>query len=215
MQCTVLHWLQEYVLSPKRRDLQRGHFSTSTAGRFWVAFVTRMWGACLWCVDLIFPPFPLRSTLKYHANSNQTVNASSLWDEYDLRLTWTDCEEAEDYVVPNVLSPSDLVFRPDRHNVMDETVKSSWIAKMTAKMATNIYVFIVKITITMFYVFTKQVQVAHNKNGFHQNPLFTFSLQTQDSLRQHAYADANYEVPEEVQAGIHGIHGLVWRQKYK
>ena len=33
----------------------------------------------------------------------------------DLRLTWTDCDEAEDYVLkPNVLSPSDLVFRPDK-----------------------------------------------------------------------------------------------------
>ena len=28
-------------------------------------------------------------------------------------LTWTDCYEAGDYVVPNVLSPRDLVFRPD------------------------------------------------------------------------------------------------------
>ena len=37
----------------------------------------------------------------------------------DGRPTWTDCDEAEDYVVPNVLSPSDLVFRPDN---MDETV---------------------------------------------------------------------------------------------
>ena len=41
----------------------------------------------------------------------------------DLRLTWTDCDEAEDYVVPNVLSPRDLVFRPD---IMDQTVKSSY-----------------------------------------------------------------------------------------
>ena len=39
----------------------------------------------------------------------------------DLRLTWTDCGEAEDYVVPNILSPRDLVFRPD---IMDGTVKS-------------------------------------------------------------------------------------------
>ena len=37
----------------------------------------------------------------------------------DGRPTWTDCEEAGDYVVPNVLSPRDLVFRPDN---MDETV---------------------------------------------------------------------------------------------
>ena len=36
----------------------------------------------------------------------------------DGRPTWTDCDEAGDYVVPNVLSPRDLVFRPD----MDETV---------------------------------------------------------------------------------------------
>ena len=35
------------------------------------------------------------------------------------RPTWTDCVEAVDYVVPNVLSPRDLVSRPD---IMDETV---------------------------------------------------------------------------------------------
>ena len=37
----------------------------------------------------------------------------------DGRPTWTDCDEAGEYVVPNVLSPRDLVFRPDN---MDETV---------------------------------------------------------------------------------------------
>ena len=37
----------------------------------------------------------------------------------DGRPTWTDCDGAGDYVVPNVLSPRDLVFRPDN---MDETV---------------------------------------------------------------------------------------------
>ena len=37
----------------------------------------------------------------------------------DGRPTWTDCDEAGDYFVPNVLSPRDLVFRPDN---MDETV---------------------------------------------------------------------------------------------
>ena len=37
----------------------------------------------------------------------------------DGRPTWTDCDEAGDYVAPNVLSPRDLVFRPDN---MDETV---------------------------------------------------------------------------------------------
>ena len=35
----------------------------------------------------------------------------------DVRLTLTDCDEAGAYVVPNVLSPRDLVSRPD----MDET----------------------------------------------------------------------------------------------
>ena len=37
----------------------------------------------------------------------------------DGRPTWTDCDEAGDYVVPNVLSPRDLISRPDS---MDETV---------------------------------------------------------------------------------------------
>ena len=37
----------------------------------------------------------------------------------DERPTWTDCDEAGDYVVPNVLSRRDLVSRPDN---MYETV---------------------------------------------------------------------------------------------
>ena len=40
----------------------------------------------------------------------------------DGQLTRTNCEEAGDYFVPNVLSPRDLVSRPDN---MDETVLSS------------------------------------------------------------------------------------------
>ena len=40
----------------------------------------------------------------------------------DGRPTWTDCHEAGDYVVPNVLSPRDLVSRPDN---MDEIVQHS------------------------------------------------------------------------------------------
>ena len=39
-------------------------------------------------------------------------------------LTGTNCDEAEDYVVPNVLSPRDLVSGPDN---MDETVLSSFM----------------------------------------------------------------------------------------
>ena len=42
----------------------------------------------------------------------------------DGRPTWTDCDEAGDYVVPNVLSPRDRVFRPDN---MDETVPHTMI----------------------------------------------------------------------------------------
>ena len=37
----------------------------------------------------------------------------------DVRLAWTGCDEAGDYVVPNVLSPRDQVSRPDK---MNETV---------------------------------------------------------------------------------------------
>ena len=37
----------------------------------------------------------------------------------DGRPTLTDCDEAGDYIVPNVLSPRSLVSRPDS---MDETV---------------------------------------------------------------------------------------------
>ena len=37
----------------------------------------------------------------------------------DVRLTWIDCDEARDNLVPNVISPRDLVSRPDN---MDETV---------------------------------------------------------------------------------------------
>ena len=43
----------------------------------------------------------------------------------DGRQTWTDRDEAGDYVVPNVLSPRDLVSRPD---VMDETVPHTQIS---------------------------------------------------------------------------------------
>ena len=47
----------------------------------------------------------------------------------DGRPTWTDCDEAGDYVVPNVLSPRDLVFRPDN---MDETVPHTHFTNMLA-----------------------------------------------------------------------------------
>ena len=40
----------------------------------------------------------------------------------DGRLIRTNCDKAGGYVVPNVLSPRDLVSRPDN---MDETILSS------------------------------------------------------------------------------------------
>ena len=46
----------------------------------------------------------------------------------DGRTTWTDCDEAGDYVVPNVLSPRDQVSRPDK---MDETVLHTILSLIT------------------------------------------------------------------------------------
>ena len=55
----------------------------------------------------------------------------------DGRPTWTDCDESGDYVVPNVLSPRDLVFRPDN---MDETTHTHWYCKSLffTKVATEL-----------------------------------------------------------------------------
>ena len=50
----------------------------------------------------------------------------------DIRLTWTNCDEAEDYVVPNVLSPRDLVSRPDN---MEETVLHVWYTSLAMSPA--------------------------------------------------------------------------------
>ena len=47
----------------------------------------------------------------------------------DVRPSWTDCDEARDYVVPNVFSPRDLVSRPDN---MDETVPHQLVVKITS-----------------------------------------------------------------------------------
>ena len=49
----------------------------------------------------------------------------------DGRLIWTDCDEAGYYVVPNVLSPRDLVSRPDN---MDETVPHTHVSYMTTSL---------------------------------------------------------------------------------
>ena len=46
-----------------------------------------------------------------------------------VRLTWTDCDKAGDYVVLNVLSPRDLVSKLDN---MDETVLHTRVLPNTA-----------------------------------------------------------------------------------
>ena len=74
----------------------------------------------------------------------------------DGRPTWTDCEEAGDYVVPNVLSPRDLVFRPD---IMDETVPHYFIMKLTFFLdsfltgSTNIFICVKGTTIQITHMF--------------------------------------------------------------
>ena len=54
----------------------------------------------------------------------------------DGRPTWTDCDEAGNYVVPNVLSPRDLVFRPDN---MDETVPHTQVANNCSQNTCPVY----------------------------------------------------------------------------
>ena len=46
----------------------------------------------------------------------------------DVRLTWADCDKAGDYVVPNVLSPRDLVSKPDNK---DKTVLHTRLLDLT------------------------------------------------------------------------------------
>ena len=55
----------------------------------------------------------------------------------DERPTWPDCDEAGDYVVPNVLSPRDLVSRPDN---MDETVPHTYMDSHPAA----VYIFSIR-----------------------------------------------------------------------
>ena len=54
------------------------------------------------------------------------------------RPTWTDCDEAGDYVVPNVFSPRDLVSRPDN---MDETVPHNFVVIVLFRYVFYVYSF--------------------------------------------------------------------------
>ena len=63
------------------------------------------------------------------------INQPTNQEAVDVRLTWTDCDEAGDYVVPNVLSPRDLASRPDN---MDETVLHTyaWVNRQGQSIST-------------------------------------------------------------------------------
>ena len=52
----------------------------------------------------------------------------------DGRPLWTDCDEPGDYVVHNVLSPRDLVFRPGN---IDETVPHVTLNNMSESCTTQ------------------------------------------------------------------------------
>ena len=67
----------------------------------------------------------------------------------DGRPTWTDCDEAGDYVVPNVLSPRDLVSRPD---IMDETVPHTAMCRYRAGLLGFVSCVVLLLATTNFAV---------------------------------------------------------------
>ena len=77
----------------------------------------------------------------------------------DGRPTWTDCDEAGDYVVPNVLSPRDLVFRPAN---MDETVPHNLMISEPLQYS-SIYVTLA--TMTSHYLYATLQTHLTNVNG--------------------------------------------------
>ena len=55
-------------------------------------------------------------------------------------LIKTDCDEAGDYVVPNVLSPRDLVFRPDiGHKLYHHHIHYDCLADAILSSAYNVH----------------------------------------------------------------------------
>ena len=62
---------------------------------------------------LAFRPGVVGSIPGFSSLSGETFNRGPMTIFHDKLLTRTDCDEAGDYVVPNVLSPMDLVFRRD------------------------------------------------------------------------------------------------------
>ena len=80
----------------------------------------------------------------------------------DGRVTQTNCDEAREYVVPNVFSPRDLVSRPDN---MDETVLSSFREPICLNYK-NVFsnVWAVQ-NITLLYDITKVFILFHQRDN--------------------------------------------------
>ena len=74
----------------------------------------------------------------------------------DGRPTWTDCDEAGDYVVPNVFSPRDLVFRSDN---MDETVPH--ISCAVTVQLISAFVFVTQIVQSVYWLYPKFQASSH------------------------------------------------------
>ena len=98
----------------------------------------------------------------------------------DGRLTWTDCDEAGDYVVPNVLSPRDLVFRPDN---MDETVShtSFYLKARCIKSILYLYYWYLK-TFILTDVNKIKLSCSCKTDDFQMTKCDIFSLQNKDCL---------------------------------
>ena len=89
----------------------------------------------------------------------------------DAQLTWTDCDEAGDYVVPNVLSPRDLVPRPDN---MDKTVLHTVIYLKVCYKKNDLFQFFINIKMcsclhhiidVFFYLFSCRIYFLGSGEG--------------------------------------------------
>ena len=81
------------------------------------------WLASWFCNPGVPGSIPCSSSL-----SDGTLNRGPTTIFQDKRLTRTYCDEAGDYVVPNVLSPRDLVFKPDLPHINWTIIsRSNWL----------------------------------------------------------------------------------------
>ena len=65
----------------------------------------------------------------------------------DVRLAWTVCDEAGNNVVPNVLSPRDLVSRPDNMDENCTTHTHTHILPVNESRCANLYFYRVSVLI--------------------------------------------------------------------